>query len=188
LTPKLFFLGCAKMSNTRRRAVFLDRDGVINHTVLRRGAARAPQDLSEWVWIDGVHETLATLRARGYLLFVCTNQPDVSRGWQTREQVDVFHALVARELPIARIYACFHDNEADCACRKPRAGMLLEAHAEFSVDLAHSFMVGDRASDIEAGRSAGCRTVHLRHDDDRSPATGADHEIRALAELLAIIP
>src|SRR6478735_5169345 len=96
------------------KAVFLDRDGVLNHTVLRRGAQRAPQDLSEWRWLDGVHETLAVLHSRGYALFVCTNQPDVSRGWQTREQVEEFHALIHRELPVRRIYACFHDNEAAC--------------------------------------------------------------------------
>jgi D-glycero-D-manno-heptose 1,7-bisphosphate phosphatase len=169
------------------KAVFLDRDGVINATIVRRGKPRAPQDLSEWVWIDGVHETLAALRARGYLLIVCTNQPDVSRGWQTREQVDEFHALVERSLPVARVYACFHDNEAACACRKPAPGMLLAGSAEFSVDLAQSFMVGDRASDIEAGRAAGCRTIYLRHPDDSAAPCGADHEIERLPQLLDLI-
>jgi D-glycero-D-manno-heptose 1,7-bisphosphate phosphatase len=170
------------------KAVFLDRDGVINQTVIRRGAPRAPQDLSEWVWIDGVHETLLELRARGYLLLVCTNQPDVVRGWQTREQVDEFHRLIERELPIARVYACFHDDAAACSCRKPRPGMLLQGAQEFSVDLASSWMVGDRASDIEAGRTAGCRTVFMRHPPDESPLErAADHEIRALRELLGII-
>lgn len=170
------------------KAVFLDRDGVINHTVLRRGAQRAPQDLSEWAWSEGVHDTLRALSARGYLLFVCTNQPDVVRGWQTREQVDVFHALIERELPVSRIYACFHDNAAACECRKPRPGMLLQASREFGVDLAGSWMVGDRASDVEAGRAAGCRTVFVRHADNLGDDTGAaEREIRALPELLAFI-
>jgi D-glycero-D-manno-heptose 1,7-bisphosphate phosphatase len=169
------------------KAVFLDRDGVINATVVRRGKPRAPQDLSEWVWIEGVHETLAELRARGYLLVVVTNQPDVSRGWQTREQVEVFHQLVERTLPVARIYACFHDSAELCACRKPKPGMLLAARAEFGIELGSSFMVGDRDSDIEAGRAAGCRTIYLRHEGDCAPPTGADHEIRALRELLTII-
>jgi hypothetical protein len=103
------------------KAVFLDRDGVINQTVFRRGAQRAPQKLSEWAWIDGVHETLRELSARDYTLIECTNQPDVVRGWQTREQVDAFHALIERELPVSHIYACFHDNIAACLCRKPTA-------------------------------------------------------------------
>ena len=169
------------------KAVFLDRDGVINHTLLRRGAQRAPQDLGEWRWIDGVHDTLRELHARGYVLLVCTNQPDVSRGWQTREQVDAFHALVMRELPVARIYACFHDDSEACACRKPKPGMLLQGARDFGVDLAQSFMVGDRASDIEAGRSAGCRTVFVRHPHDTSPTPGADYEITRLVELLEIV-
>jgi len=168
------------------KAVFLDRDGVINHTVFRRGAQRAPQDLSEWAWVEGVHETLHSLAQRGYTLVVCTNQPDVSRGWQTREQVDAFHELIVAELPIARVYACFHDNAADCACRKPRPGMLQMASQELGLDLRQSFMIGDRVSDIEAGKAAGCRTIHLRHTEDE-PRSEADHDISALRSLLDII-
>lgn len=175
------------MTTERVRAVFLDRDGVINGTVMRRGAARAPQDLSEWTWIEGVHETLHALHASRYLLIVCTNQPDVVRGWQTREQVELFHRHIVSELPVARIYACFHDAADACACRKPRPGMLLSASADFNVDLTQSFMVGDRASDVEAGRAAGCRTIHLRHPSDAQAPTGADHEISRLRELLDII-
>lgn len=169
------------------RAVFLDRDGVINRTVFRRGAKRAPQDMGEWAWMDGILETARALHARGYLLFVVTNQPDVARGWQSREQVDAFHALLARELPIERVYACFHDNAHACECRKPRPGMLHQARDEFGVDLERSFMVGDRQGDIDAGKAAGCVTIHVRHEDDDSPHTGADHEIRALRELLDVI-
>jgi len=172
----------------KRSAVFLDRDGVINKTVFRRGAQRAPQDETEWVWMEGVHDTLRALAARGYVLVVCTNQPDVSRGWQTRAQVDAFHRMLAQELPIARVYACFHDDAEACTCRKPLPGLLLMGRDEFDIDMATSFMVGDRASDIEAGRAAGCRTVLLRHPDDASTNVAADHEIRALAELLDIIP
>lgn len=168
------------------KAVFLDRDGVINQTVFRRGAQRAPQDLSEWAWIEGVHETLQTLSGRGYSLIVCTNQPDVVRGWQTREQVEVFHALIARELPVSRIYACFHDAAEGCMCRKPKPGMLLQAARELNVDLASSWMIGDRASDVEAGRSAGCRTV-LMAGAATTDVSDVDHKIRALSELLAII-
>jgi len=175
------------MTTNRVKAVFLDRDGVINGTVMRRGAPRAPQDLDEWRWIDGVHETLPALHASGYLLIVCTNQPDVARGWQTREQVEVFHRHIVSALPVARIYACFHDGADACACRKPKPGMLLAASADFNVDLAQSFMVGDRASDIEAGRAAGCQTIHLRHATDAQPPVGAHHEIGDLRELLGII-
>jgi D-glycero-D-manno-heptose 1,7-bisphosphate phosphatase len=181
------FAAQRSMTTNRVKAVFLDRDGVINATVMRRGAARAPADLDEWRWIEGVHETLRALHASRYLLIVCTNQPDVVRGWQTREQVEVFHRHIMNELPVARIYTCFHDAAEACACRKPKPGMLLAATTDFDVDLALSFMVGDRASDIEAGRAAGCRTIHLRHASDAQTPIGADHEIGELRELLGII-
>jgi D-glycero-D-manno-heptose 1,7-bisphosphate phosphatase len=142
--------------------------------------------MREWAWVEGIHETMRELSARGYVLVVCTNQPDVTRGWQTREQVDAFHALIERELPVARIYACFHDNAAACDCRKPRPGMLLQAARELGIGLGSSWMVGDRSTDIEAGRAAGCRTVLLRNASAEDEAQ-AEHEICALRELLGII-
>jgi D-glycero-D-manno-heptose 1,7-bisphosphate phosphatase len=169
------------------KAVFFDRDGVINRPIVRAGLPYAPQDLSEFAWMDGAHATLETLRSRGYLLLVCTNQPDVVRGMQTRERVDEFHRLIESELPIARVYACFHDNAHGCACRKPKPGMLVQGSRDFGIDLARSWMIGDRAKDIEAGRAAGCRTVYLRHDYDAASTHTAHYEIEQLNELLAII-
>jgi D-glycero-D-manno-heptose 1,7-bisphosphate phosphatase len=173
--------------NARAKAVFLDRDGVINRMYFRKGAYRSPQAMSEWAYFDGVHSTLEALRDRGYLLIVCTNQPDVARGWLAREQVDEFHRDIEARLPVTRIYACFHDDASACVCRKPKPGMLLQGSQEFDVDLARSWMVGDRWKDIEAGRAAGCRTIYLRHDYDREASGGADFEIRVLPELLDII-
>lgn len=169
------------------KAVFLDRDGVINQTILRDGAQRAPQDFSDFVFVEDVHATLCTLHERGYVLLVCTNQPDVARGWQTRAQVDAFHAHICAQLPVARVYACFHDNSDACECRKPKPGLLLQGSREHAVDMTQSFMVGDRAGDIEAGRAAGCRTVYVRHPHDHAPDPAADFNITRLAELTNII-
>jgi D-glycero-D-manno-heptose 1,7-bisphosphate phosphatase len=169
------------------KAVFLDRDGVINVPMVRDGLPFAPKDLSEFAFMEGAHETLNALRERGYILLVCTNQPDVARGWQRIEQVEEFHQLIQAELPISRIYACYHDNAHECACRKPKPGMLIQGSQEFGIDLSQSFMVGDRWKDIEAGRSAGCRTIYLRHGYDETSARSPDYEIKRLPELLAII-
>jgi D-glycero-D-manno-heptose 1,7-bisphosphate phosphatase len=169
------------------KAVFFDRDGVINRPIVRNGLPFAPQDLSEFAFMDGVQEICRTLRERGYLLLVCTNQPDVARGWQRREQVEDFHRLIEAELPISRVYACYHDNAHNCECRKPKAGMLLQGSREFGIDLSRSWMVGDRWKDIEAGRTAGCRTVYMRHGYDEAEAHQPDYEIRHLNELSSII-
>jgi D-glycero-D-manno-heptose 1,7-bisphosphate phosphatase len=172
----------------RAKAVFFDRDGVINLTVFRKGAHRAPADMSEFAYVEGVVPTLEALRARGYVLLVCTNQPDVARGWQSREQVDAFHQRIAQELPVSGIYSCFHDDAHDCLCRKPKPGLLHQGGEQFDIDYARSFMIGDRWKDIEAGRAAGCRTIYLRHAHDSEPAHEPDYEIRRLSELLDIIP
>ena len=133
-----------------------------------------------------LHQTLERLHTRGFVLCVCTNQPDVSRGWQSRSQVDEFHALILRELPVTQVYACFHDNAHDCDCRKPKPGMLLAAALAHDIDCARSFMVGDRPGDIEAGRAAGCTTIYLRHPG-KPAVSDADHEISALSQLLPLI-
>jgi D-glycero-D-manno-heptose 1,7-bisphosphate phosphatase len=167
-----------------RKAVFLDRDGVINRPIVRDGRPYPPRDLSEFAWMDGVHETLRSLHARGFMLLVFTNQPDVARGTQTREQVEELHSLVLRELPVTRIYSCFHDDGDDCACRKPKPGMIFQARDEYGIDLHGSWVVGDRWRDIEAGRAAGCRTVYVRHGYTETPAEGYDHVVTGLNELL----
>lgn len=141
-----------------RRAVFLDRDGVINRAVMRDGKPYAPAFVDELEILPGVDAALARLRAAGYALIVVTNQPDIARGTTTREAVDAIHAFMRAELPLDEVRVCPHDDADDCPCRKPKPGLLL---AEPVYDVAASYMVGDRWRDIEAGRAAGCRATIL---------------------------
>ncbi len=140
-------------------AVFLDRDGVLNRAVVRDGVPHPPHDLGEFELLPGVPEALARLRAAGFVLVVVTNQPDVARGTQTREGVEAINDRVRAELPVDDLLTCYHDDADGCSCRKPRPGMLLKAGGRHGLDLSRSFMVGDRWSDVAAGRAAGCRTV-----------------------------
>lgn len=139
-----------------RRAVFLDRDGVINYAPVRGGRPYSPATLAEFEFLPGVAQACRALRAAGFLLVVATNQPDVARGMQARETVEAMHALVRQRLGVDDVCVCYHDDADACACRKPRPGLLLEAAGRWSVDLAASFMVGDRWRDLEAARRAGC--------------------------------
>jgi D-glycero-D-manno-heptose 1,7-bisphosphate phosphatase len=141
------------------KAIFLDRDGVINHTVFRMGKPRAPYTFEEFSFIDGVSASIKAFKEAGYLIIVVTNQPDVSRGWVSRAQVDLINDHVKSCLPVDEIMACFHVDQDDCQCRKPRPGMLIEASKKWGIDLSQSFMVGDRMSDVEAGLKANCKTV-----------------------------
>jgi D-glycero-D-manno-heptose 1,7-bisphosphate phosphatase len=141
-----------------RRAVFLDRDGVLNQTTVRDGVSYPPASAGQVELLDGVPEALALLEQHGWLLIAVTNQPDVARGTQTRETVEQINQRIAAQLPLAAIFTCFHDNQDGCNCRKPQPGMLMQAADLHQIDLDNSFMVGDRWSDIVAGHAAGCRT------------------------------
>jgi D-glycero-D-manno-heptose 1,7-bisphosphate phosphatase len=144
----------------KRRAVFLDRDGVINRALVRDGKPYPPATIDEVEVLPGVAEALARLRAAGFLLLVVTNQPDVARGSQRHEVVEAINGRLLAELPLDEFFVCYEDGP-DCPRRKPNPGLLLEAAAKYDIDLGRSFMVGDRWRDVEAGRRAGCRTVFL---------------------------
>jgi D-glycero-D-manno-heptose 1,7-bisphosphate phosphatase len=141
------------------RAVFLDRDGVLNRGVLREGQQFAPLGVDELELLPGVPEALHSLTAAGFLLIVVTNQPDVSRGRASREGIEAIHLWMRQHLPLTAIRVCFHDDADLCACRKPKPGLLIAAAVDYEVQLARSFMIGDRWRDIGAGKAAGCTSM-----------------------------
>lgn len=150
------------------KAVFLDRDGTINEEkdYLHR--------IEDFVFIPGAPEAIRRLRDAGFLMIVVTNQSGVARGYFSREDVDRLHEHIQRELAkigtaIDAFYLCPHHPEkgkgefkVDCDCRKGRPGMLLQAAAEHGIDLAASWMIGDKRADLEAGRAAGCQSLLVR--------------------------
>ena len=146
-------------SSNARPAVFLDRDGVINRVFVRDGVTHPPAHPGEFDFLPGVAEAAARLHGAGFALVVVTNQPDVARGAQTRAGVEELNDRVRAALPVRDVLTCFHDTADGCACRKPKPGLLLEAAGRWGLDLARSFMVGDRWSDVAAGRAAGCRSL-----------------------------
>jgi D-glycero-D-manno-heptose 1,7-bisphosphate phosphatase len=170
------------MSGRLRRAVFLDRDGVLNRSVVRAGKPYPPRTLDELEILPGVAEALRRLRAAGFLLLVVTNQPDVARGTQRREVVETLNAALRAALPLDDVLTCYDDGESPR--RKPNPGMILEAAARHGVALRASFLIGDRWKDVEAGQRAGCRTVLLDCDyaEARPAAVVADFTTRALGE------
>jgi D-glycero-D-manno-heptose 1,7-bisphosphate phosphatase len=141
------------------RAVFLDRDGILNMAILRNGKPFSPTTPEEMIIVPAAAELLGRLRAAGFKLIVVTNQPDVARGKMSRSTVDAMNRQLCAALPIDAVEVCPHDNADNCDCRKPKPGMLLRAARTHDIDCIDSFMVGDRLSDIEAGQRAQCRTI-----------------------------
>jgi D-glycero-D-manno-heptose 1,7-bisphosphate phosphatase len=163
------------------KAVFLDRDGVINKTIFRMGKERAPYSLEEFEFIDGVVETVQKLKEEGFLVIVVTNQPDVARGWVSMEQVTLVNNLIKEQLPIDDIKVCFHTDKDQCFCRKPMPGMLLEAGQKWNINFQKSFMIGDRESDVEAGQRAGCKSI-LVGSHPQNLGVNPDHQCSDLRE------
>lgn len=170
-----------------RRAVFLDRDGVINRSIVREGKPYPPQTMDELEILPGVPEALEQLRAAGYLLIVVTNQPDVARGTQSQDAVEAMHEALKARLALDKIVACYHDNKEACRCRKPAPGMLFDAAAEYDIDLPTSYMVGDRWRDIEAGERAGCTTIFIDYHYDEALTSQPDHVVESLSQVAAWI-
>jgi D-glycero-D-manno-heptose 1,7-bisphosphate phosphatase len=165
-----------------RRAVFLDRDGVINRPVIRAGKPYPPATDLELEVLPGVPEALARLHEAGFRLVVVTNQPDVARGTQRRDVIDRMHARLGAALPIDDFRVCDHDDGDACACRKPKAGLIEAAARDGGVSLGESFMVGDRWRDVEAGRRAGCTTIFIDWGYDERRPEHPDAVVRSLPE------
>jgi len=141
-----------------KRAIFLDRDGTI---IYDRGYLR---DLEQVQLVPGVGEALSQLRKEGFYLVLVSNQSGIGRGLMMLEDLGRVHrqlvALLAEHgVYLDGTYYCPHAPWEGCACRKPLPGMLLQASEELGISLARSYMVGDKSTDIEAGKRAGCQTI-----------------------------
>ena len=176
-------------TNRPAKAVFLDRDGVINRAITRDGLPFPPMSLGDFEILPGVPAACAKLKAAGFLLVVATNQPDVGRGIVPRELVEAMNAQMQEVVPLDRIEICFHPGRgaSDCDCRKPKPGMLLRAAQALNIDLAQSWMVGDRWRDIDCGHAAGCKTIFIDSGYVESLKQKPDFSARHLGEAADII-
>lgn len=165
------------------RAVFLDRDGVLNEPLLRNGLPYPPPSVGDLRIVPGTAEALQQLKQLRFLLLVVTNQPDVARGSQRREIVDEINNELRLRLPLDDVLTCFHDDSDGCECRKPQPGLIVTAKHKYGVDLTGSYMVGDRWRDVDAGANAGCKTIWIDCNyPERSPSAVPDARVRSLRE------
>lgn len=168
-----------------RRAVFLDRDGVLNAVIVRDGKSFPPPSVAEVRILDGVPEAVNLLKEAGMLLVVISNQPDVARGTQLQETVQAINDWLGARLPLDRVEVCYHDDADCCDCRKPKPGLIHRSAKALGIDLEDSFVVGDRWRDIDAAKAAGCRSVWV--DSGYAEKKPTDHDYRATSLLDATI-
>ncbi len=171
-----------------RKAVFFDRDGVLNRAIVYAGKPYPPSSPEELEILPDVPAVLMRLKAAGFTLIVVTNQPDLSRGSQTLDIVEAIHSRLRDALPLDDILVCPHDDRDACDCRKPQPGLLLEAARRHGLELTASFLIGDRWRDIDAGANAGVRTVLIDYGyREREPAYPPGARVRSLDEAAAWI-
>ena len=144
----------------KRRAVFIDRDGVVVRPIWRAEFAlpTAPFSVAEFAMIDGAADALSIMKKNNFLCFLVSNQPDVAYGHMTPLEWRRIESKV-EELNFNDVFLCRHTRDAGCECKKPKPGMLLNAAAKWDIALDRSYMVGDTVKDTLAGKAAGCKTV-----------------------------
>ncbi|PYQ48535.1 MAG: hypothetical protein DMF59_15750 [Acidobacteria bacterium] len=153
------------------RALFLDRDGVLDALVHYADGWGAPRTPAELRLLPGVRDAVARAAHNGWSIFVISNQPDAAKGYTTRESLQAVHAELLEQLdgaPIREFFYCFHRAEDRCECRKPEPFFVLEAAKKYAIDRGASWFVGDVDTDVEAGRRAGCRTALLEYPHSSS--------------------
>lgn len=166
-------------------AVFLDRDGVLNETLVRENKAYAPLSLEHFRLVGGIEAQIRRLRTAGFVCIVVTNQPEVARGALDLVTLERMHDILRTSVGVDDICVCLHDPSDGCDCHKPKPGMLYAATERWNLDLRESFVVGDRWRDIEAGRAAGCYTILLERP--YSACTTADARVGNIVEAVDLI-
>ncbi|MBN2384508.1 HAD family hydrolase [bacterium] len=178
--------------SSQKPAVFLDRDGVINHD--------SPDYVRAWsdfAFRTGSLEALSIMASWDIYLFIVTNQSAIARGYLSVSELEQIHALMLESIRgaagrIDRIYYCPHHPDQGCFCRKPQTGLFLEAARDYTLDPDHLFMIGDSASDMEAGKRFGCFTIMLespRFNAEMTRLIGTGPRPDAIApDLLAALP
>lgn len=153
-----------------KAAVFFERDGVLNRVRVERQNQVTPLTMDEFALNEEAIDLLASLKAAGFRLLVTTNQPGLSRGYQSRRELDLMHTVLRKKFPIDDIFVCPHDALDRCPCRKPEPGLFFEAAFKYHLDLERSFVVSDKWQDAKAAHNAGCTSLLIQ-----SPWNGSGH-------------
>jgi D-glycero-D-manno-heptose 1,7-bisphosphate phosphatase len=165
-----------------KQGIFIERDGILNRVRVERQHQVSPLTLEEFHVNEALSPLLSKLKAEGLLVIATTNQPGLSRGYQSRRELERMHEKLGRALPLDDILVCPHDETDRCSCRKPQPGLLMEAAFKWHLELDRSFVVSDKWQDAEAARMAGCTSLLLQ-----SPWVGNVHHDFVLPYLGAIV-
>ena len=169
-----------------KSAIFLDRDGIVNKAIVKNNKPYSPQNFEELELVTGIRQLIEFLKHK-YLIFVVSNQPEVARGNQNKEDVETINDYLSSQLSIDSFLICFHDDQDFCNCRKPKAGLILWAAEKYDIDLKSSWVIGDRWRDIEMGKKVGCKTIFVNYNYDETQPLKPDFIVKSINEIFIII-
>ena len=175
------------INTLNNKAIFLDRDGVLNKSIVKFGKPYPPKSKEELSIPSGVKKGVSILKENGFRLIMITNQPDVSRGKISLKKVEEINQFLSKELKLDDVFCCPHDDKDMCKCRKPKPGMIIEAVGKWKIDVSKSFLIGDRWKDIEAGKRAGCKTILINSHYKKKKPTDYTFQAKSLSEAAKII-
>ena len=170
-----------------KKAIFLDRDGVINKTFIKNSLQISPPSFDLLEILPGVKESILRLKKLNFVCLVVTNQPDVSRGKIEKKTIIKMNNYLKDEIKLDDIFVCYHDDHDKCKCRKPKPGLLLDASKKWDINLKKSYMIGDRWRDIEAGKSVGCKTIFIDYDYKETKPKNPDFTTDSLLNAVHLI-
>ena len=171
----------------RNYALFLDRDGVVNYSVIKDNKPFAPLSISELKIIPEIKGVISFAKNKGMKIFVITNQPDVSRGLVAKDVIEEINNKIKSSLDIDKIFTCYHDNEDNCECRKPKPGAFIALSKIYGIDLSKSIMIGDRAKDIEAAKNANCASIFIDYNYNEIAPVEQNYTVKSVGNLLKVL-
>ena len=154
------------------KAIFLDRDGVVNRTLIINKKPYAPRKIEDFKLMPNLLENISLLKKKKFLLIIITNQPDIGNGLMKRKTLNLMHKKLLNNAPIDDIFVCSHSQNQNCRCRKPKNGLIIKAKKKYNINLAESYLIGDRSIDIQAGKISNCKTIFIdRKYNESSPTS-----------------
>ena len=148
----------------KNKAIFFDRDGVLNEVKLIQNKPHPPQIVDELVFMSNARNSILKLKKKGFYLLCVTNQPDYERGKQKKEIIEEFNEKVKTFFCLDEIFTCWHSKDGICNCRKPLPGLINTASSIYNIDKSKSYLIGDRKKDIISGLKAGCKTIFIDYN------------------------
>jgi D-glycero-D-manno-heptose 1,7-bisphosphate phosphatase len=169
-------------NNLKKRCVFLDRDGVINQSIIVNKKPFSPRTKSEFKFIPNIKNLISKIVELNFYTIIITNQPDIATAHLDEEMLKYFHDKIRRKIPITDIFVCRHISSQNCFCRKPKPGLILEAAKKYNIDLKKSYLIGDRWKDINAANEVGCHSIFIDYDYTEKLETKPNNHVKSMAE------